>query len=60
MQLIEPDWRDLPRTKLIEGVICAVDCAKGEAVQMGDTNFVGHVDKVVLPFLEAELERAGE
>ncbi len=52
------DWRELPRSEMVQRVIVAVDSAKSEAEEVGDENYVQYVDAVLFPFLEAELESA--
>lgn len=53
----EKDWRELPRSEMLERVIVAVDGAKMEAEEVGDENYVRYVDAALFPFLEAELEK---
>jgi hypothetical protein len=60
---VEEDWRNRPRSQMIERVILAVDCAKGEAEAGGepglrDEDFVRRCDEELFPFLNAEYERA--
>lgn len=55
---LEGDWREIPRSEMLERVIVAVDGAKSEAEEVGDENYVQHVDKMLFPFLNAELEKA--
>ncbi len=52
------DWRAVPRSEMFGAVIVAVDGAKSEAEDLGDTHFVQYVDSVLFPFLEAEFEAA--
>ncbi len=52
------DWRELPRSEMLERVIVAVDGAKMEAEEVGDENYVRYIDAALFPFLEAQLEKA--
>lgn len=45
------------RKELLELVLVAVDCAKGEAVADGHETYPKLCDEVMFPFLEAEIER---
>jgi hypothetical protein len=54
----QKDWRELPRSEMLERVIVAVDGAKMEAEEVGDENYVRYVDAALFPFLEAELKKA--
>jgi hypothetical protein len=54
----EQNWREVPRTEMLERVIIAVDCARGDAEAHGDEGYVDYCEWVLFPFLEAEKERA--
>jgi hypothetical protein len=54
----QKDWRERPRSEMLERVIVAVDGAKMEAEEVGDENYVRYIDAALFPFLEAELEKA--
>jgi hypothetical protein len=54
----QKDWRELPRSEMLERVIVAVGGAKMEAEEVGDENYVRYIDAALFPFLEAELEKA--
>ena len=55
---LEGDWREVPRLEMFERLIVAVDGAKAEAEEIGDENYVQHVDTMLFPFLQSELEKA--
>jgi hypothetical protein len=52
------DWLKVPRSEMFRRVIVAVDSARSEAMELGDTWFVRHCEDVLFPFLEQELEEA--
>jgi hypothetical protein len=56
-EMLEKDWREIPREEMFERLIVALDGAKAEAEEVGDENYVRHVDTVLFPFLRAELEK---
>jgi hypothetical protein len=51
------DWRTLGREELIRRAIVSLDGARMEAEDVRDEHYVRHVETILFPFLEAELEK---
>lgn len=52
------DWTAIPRSKMFDEVLMAVEVAQSEAVELGDENWVKHAEELLIPFLENERRRA--
>ncbi len=52
--ITEQDWREFPRSVMLERVIVATDCARIDALAFGEEDYPRYVEEQLWPFLEAE------
>ncbi len=51
------DWSTASRTEMLDRVIVALDCARGEAEAAGDHDHARYLWDELIPFVESELAR---